>query len=880
MLHQIPRPGTRPARTVIQCLAGLLLGSLFVCGAWAGPEDAAVMINLPAGSLDNSLQELAVQANLQILFEKSVVTGLRSPAVKGALTWSQALDRLLKSTPLEYAQGANGAIVIRVRAARADKRAQAPVRDPVPAPAESSMLEDIVVTATKRADPVSKVPMSIVALSQETMDTQGVRSIQDIVSQTPGLDLKQGPGNGSGLRIAIRGIDSNAGAATTAVYIDDTAIQARNNTVNFAGSSFPEVFDLDRVEVLRGPQGTLFGAGAEGGVVRFISVQPGLKEYTGYARSEISATDHGTPSAEAGVAYGGPLIDDVLGFRMSAYIRHNGGYINRSSWESQAHDSKSNWNNTKILRAALTYQPTSAVQITPSVQFQEMYSHDAGSYWNILSDPRKTRFVSGYELRQPSDDSTTLGSLKVEAAFDNVSLVSVSSYFHRNNISSADVTNTDSAAVLGPEYVFPVLQDGSIYTVTSLSHATQDVISQELRLQNDQPEGALKWVAGAYYSQAKLRDSLAQPALGFPALLEQALGIPFEDFFGSGLLDGTYEYTGDERSTDTQLALFGNVDYRITDTLSLSAGLRVAKTKVSYVIGENGPEGPVANVLTVTSGDLTDHPVTPKVGLTWQPSDHAMVYASVSKGYRIGGVNDGIPAYCGADAIATAKPTYNSDSTVSYELGAKSRPAGGRIQIDASIYHIDWKDIQQYLVFSCLYGYTGNSGKARSDGFDLNVNAQLTNSLLVGASVGYTKARYTTTTLAPSGAVVTFDGQTIGQTPWTLFGFAEYSFHVFGDRKAYARVQQKYNSRNSFAFGYQNPNSFNYDPDRRPDEAINEMDARAGVTLGGLDLSLFIDNVLNRSPQIYNPYHLKGSPLYPAFTIRPRTLGMTAVLRF
>src|SRR6185437_8760183 len=287
---------------------------------------------------------------------------------------------------------------------------------------ESDSLAEIVVTATKRADPLSKVPISVVALTRDAMDSQGVRNIQDIVSQTPGVDIGRSPGNGPGIRIAIRGIDSDAGAATTGVYIDDTAIQARNNSVNVAGTSFPEVFDLERVEVLRGPQGTLFGAGAEGGVVRFVTAQPSLREFSGYSRAEISGTDHGGPSGELGAAFGGPLIDDVLGFRASVWDRHDGGYMKRLAWETQERFPDSDWTNSKVARVAMTYAPVSGVSITPSLQFQEVYSHDQSTAWRLQDDPGTAPYqnsalpyTNGYQLRQPSDDSTTLASLKVEA---------------------------------------------------------------------------------------------------------------------------------------------------------------------------------------------------------------------------------------------------------------------------------------------------------------------------------------------------------------------------------------------------------------------------------------------------------------------------------
>jgi iron complex outermembrane recepter protein len=754
-------------------------------------------------------------------------------------------------------------------------------------------LEEVVVTATKRADPISKVPISVTALTQEAMDAQGVRNIQDIVAQTPGVDIDRSPGSGAGMIISVRGISSNAGAATTGVYIDDTPIQARNNAINFAGTSFPEVFDLERVEVLRGPQGTLFGAGAEGGVIRFLSVQPSLTHYTGYSRAEVSATDHGTPSGELGVAYGGPIIKDVLGFRVSAWDRHDGGYVDRQSWESPSAESKPDWSNTKVLRAALAYAPTSNLKITPAIQFQEQYTHTPSSYWGQISDPSRTELVSGLQLDQPSDDSSTVASLKIEADLGAVAFTSVSSYFHRNNISVADVSNTDTASVLGVDYVFPVSPDGSLYTVTSHSHTKQQVLTQEFRLQNSDADAKLKWLGGLFFSQAKEQDTLLQPALQFPAVLQQATGISFTDFFGAPLTDGIYEYTGDERSNDQQIAVFGNVDWRFADHWTLNAGLRFSETKIDYSVAEGGPEGPIPGEVKVTTGVQKDHPVTPRLGVNWEPDDHNMVYASVAKGYRIGGVNDYVPSYCGS-YTSISQPTYKSDTTVSYEVGAKSRPAGGRLQIDASIFHIDWKDIQQYIVFPCLYGYTANSGGATSNGFDLSVNVQAAPGLIVGASVGYTKAKYTTTTLAPgSGLIVTADGQTLGGnhgiSPWTLFGYAEYSFHIPGGTAAYARIQEKYNSQSHGPFAFQNPNNINYDPFRPLDQSVSLLDLRTGLLFGKLDVSLFVNNVLNRSPRLYTSHQVftdpntgaaVGSPLYTSFTERPRTAGLTAVFRF
>jgi outer membrane receptor protein involved in Fe transport len=204
----------------------------------------------------------------------------------------------------------------------------------------SGGLEEIVVTATRRVERLQDVPISVTAFSQEKLDAQGLRSIDDLTRLSPGV-MFQRNGNGSSANyndensdISIRGIDSQAGTSTTGIYVDDTPVQSRH--IGFgAVNVFPALFDLDRVEVLRGPQGTLFGAGAEGGVIRFITPQPDLSKDSGYLRAEAASTKSGDASYEMGAAAGGPIINDVLGFRVSASFRRDGGWVDRAGGRYQ-----------------------------------------------------------------------------------------------------------------------------------------------------------------------------------------------------------------------------------------------------------------------------------------------------------------------------------------------------------------------------------------------------------------------------------------------------------------------------------------------------------------------------------------------------------------
>src|SRR6185312_6903390 len=233
-------------------------------------------------------------------------------------------------------------------------------------------LEEIVVTATRREENINRVPVSVTAFSQDMIDQKGIKDFQDVVRFTPGVSIDNSGTNA----ISIRGISSSGGAGTTGIYIDDTPIQMRALGFN-PDDTLPKTFDLDRVEILRGPQGTLFGAGSEGGTVRYIMTQPSVTQESTYAKTEVSFTRGGQPSYEAGIAHGGPIIDNVLGFRASVWYRYDGGWIDRVDPTTRAVvDGNANHANTMAARLAFLIQPVDGLQITPSIMYQNSRKHD------------------------------------------------------------------------------------------------------------------------------------------------------------------------------------------------------------------------------------------------------------------------------------------------------------------------------------------------------------------------------------------------------------------------------------------------------------------------------------------------------------------------
>jgi iron complex outermembrane recepter protein len=784
-------------------------------------------------------------------------------------------------------------------------------------------LAEMVVTATKQAVSLNKVPISVSAYTQTMLDERGVRSINDIVSQTPGIDLGDQGSNGVGDRISIRGIDSNSGAATTGVYIDDTPLQARSNPVNLAGTAFPEVFDLERVEVLRGPQGTLFGAGSEGGVVRFITPTPGLQQYSAYARAEASVTAHGDPSYEAGAAFGGPITNGVLGLRVSAWGRHTGGWVDRTSWESGQTSPRANWSDAGGGRAALLWKLNDTWSVTPSVLFEGSHQNDTPDYWASLSQPASGHFVNGYAARQQSTEHFALPGLKVEGDLGALKFTSITSFFYRSEANVSDVTNYDIAGALGAvgcanspdnpncplavgaNNIFPRVASGAPVTDLFVGTTTQNILTQELRLQSTDATARLRWVAGLFFQNSRLADTQKAPNPQLPTLFNEQQGSGAFDayYYGasctgtcSGLLNGLYEYVGSEHSRDLQLSAFGNLDWSITQRLIANAGLRVETTRSSFVAVEDGP---VNNGPSVGGGTANATPVTPKIGLSFQQDEGTLYYGSVAKGYRPGGGNSHVPPACSLDlgniGLDSAPTKYDPDYTLSYEVGTKQRAAGGRLAVNASAYYIDWRNVQWYYFLpNCGYGIVFNLGHVKSQGFDLELNAKVTQQLLASLALGYNDAKFRDTVVLNKngGSPVVYSGQTLGQAPWTVFGSLEYHFGLGSVEGFYGRVTDAFKSANNGPYLYQFADSAVADPDLKPGPSINQLDLRLGRRWDGIDLSLFVANLLDAAPRIVNPQasHYVGydfnsgnpapSSIFSYTTLRPRTLAVTVTYNY
>jgi iron complex outermembrane receptor protein len=810
--------------------------------------------------------------------------------------------------------------------------------------AAGGALEEIVVTATRREESISKVPISITALNQDALDQKGIRDFSEMVRFTPGVSIDTSGTNA----ISIRGISSSGGAGTTGIYIDDTPIQMRALGFN-PDDALPKTFDMDRVEVLRGPQGTLFGAGSEGGTVRYILNQPSVTTSSTYARTELSYTEYGEPSYEGGIAQGGPIVDNVLGFRASAWYRYDGGWINRVDDTTDAVTEKNaNYAETVALRLAFLYQPADNIKITPSIMYQNKHQHDISTYWPAYSNPSAGEFNDATPERIPIPDQYYLPALKMQVDFAHATLISNSSYYHRNEQDSYEGTVYDLAyyqALGWPNALYsgaPALGCGSAsttptqpcswyplldasgthlpagftnYSTPNTMTNQQRTFTQEIRLQSTDNDSRFKWTVGTFWSLAQELsiEQLNDPnidaffsALYGPANTPDSIFGTYYSCNGQGTpqpaqypIPNCAIYYNYNRSYDRQLAGFGEATFKFTDRLALTAGGRYAKMGFSLNHYANGYEnyGP-----SVAGGSEQERAFTPKLGLTFQADEKDLYYATYAKGFRPGGYNPPLPPYCSPGLMEEGYPsgqsplTYNSDTTQSYEIGSKNNFAD-QFKIATSVYYIKWNGIQQnvYVAGDCGLQFTANLGTAVAKGFDLQADANIGGGLSIEASVGYTSARFTKS--SPGGlslagdaisgeAAINYSPGT--NPPWSIAIGPQYDFKLW-ERDAFVRADWEYTSRNPWLAPVQDPNSSQFNPNAYTLPATSFTSLRAGIKLGGWQVSLFCDNLFDSHTLLnyaqvqvdsFNPSYLANpnattSVQQNDFTYRPRTIGIT-----
>lgn len=723
-------------------------------------------------------------------------------------------------------------------------------------------LETVVVTAQKRSEKRQDVPASVSAISGEELEKKQIVSYEDLARATPDLAVTN-TGNSGLSRISIRGISSDQGAATVGIYMDDVSLTMPNQF--FTGVALPKLFDLASVEVLRGPQGTLYGASSMGGTIKFTTNQPVLGVREGYVTGSIATTKGGDESYMVGGMLNTP-IGEKAALRIAVQDTRTGGYIDRRI-DGEVTDTNINSEHTPAIRATLRYEPTDTLTITPAVLYQKTTGDDTGIF--DLSLPK---YSTSKTLPETSTDTMTVPSLTVEKRFDGATLTSVSSYMYRQFKRQFDATIYDSeyvAGVIDPSYgddyeTMAALQ-GVLYNTDTVKSW-----SQELRLASDSISESGKpyeWLVGLYYSHQKVRSLDDEYVFGLNDTVEDLYGTDTESFLGYDTPDDSIGYFHSDR-VNKEFAGFAEGSYMLLPRLKATVGLRQMSSDTSYVMNEGGWLADGTPALDTESESSS--PTTSKFALTYSVTDKVSAYTNVSKGYRLGGQNNALPTYCSSDleeaGIASAS-NYKPDSLWNYEVGAKGDLFGNRLSFDVSAYRIDWKNIQQKIsLSSCGYVTTVNAGDARSQGADLEMHAVVTEALTASLTASYTDAKITD---AADGSGAS-DGSKILYVPESAFSFGlDYEKPFLDNKQFFAHADYAYTGKSHGSYTVSNSD---YERD-----SYGIVNAKSGVRFDGYEVALFAKNLLNDDTIIQKPSVLF---VRQGLIVTPRTIGLSVLKTF
>jgi outer membrane receptor protein involved in Fe transport/outer membrane protein OmpA-like peptidoglycan-associated protein len=784
----------------------------------------------------------------------------------------------------------------------ADQVAQAA---PPPQTAQAQgTIEEVIVTSQKVAEPLSKVPVSVTAISQDLLDAQHIENPDDLAKVAPGLVFSPDAGSGEqrNNQIVIRGIVSGNGVPTVGVYLDDAPITIRTVATGGTANFYPSFFDLDRIEVLRGPQGTLFGVGSEGGTVRFITTPPSLDNWSGYAKGDISFTDGGDPSYETGVAVGGPIVEDKVGFRSSLYYHQEGGYIDRVNLlDSAVTQPNDNQTITYSGRFALELAPFDDLTITPSIFAQREISDGVSRYYPAQPIPTLVpgqfiNFGGGNWRPQPDDlrDEFAIGNLEIKYdGFDWFRILSNTSYTYRQMKETDDLPWISLFGL-----ATPFVPGDPSYNDRSPDQNWAHTVSQEFRFtSNNSADSPWFWQGGVYYSRTNQSSTQYVYSSSFNSLTNALPGI-FPPNFANliGFNQATdYDVYVHQVVQDEQQAVFGELHYKVIPEVTLRAGLRYEYDSALFGTQQGGPIGSGSGRGLQTPYPLVlngeaDHPLIPKFGIDWQIDEDNMVYFTAAKGARAGGpntvpslVSPACTANLAALGLSEIPQTFKPDSVWSYEIGSKNRFLGDHLQIDASAFLIDWSQIQQAVAIGCPTPFYSNLGSATVKGFDLSVIALPITGLTLSANVGYVNATSDDTLQAGSLFLVRAGDPLPNVLPWTTQVSAEYDRPITDDLIGYFRADYQWLSAEPDG----DPLVVGWDPLLKtngtfaPNAAYGTLNLRGGVRFDNADLSLYILNATNENPKLeYGRDQYLVSNYFKYDMMRPITIGFTATYRW
>ncbi len=750
---------------------------------------------------------------------------------------------------------------------------------------ETGHVEEVVVTAAKRVQAANKVPESISVLSGKMLQQKHILDYADITRQLPGISFAAGATVSGSIvgpntsNLVIRGISSTSGSATVALYLDDQSITQSNL---YVGAEQPKFLDMARVELLRGPQGTLFGASSMGGTLRLITNQPEFNTTSGSLTADVSGTEHGGVNTQDDAVVNIPLVQDKLALRLAAQIGEESGYIDRYAANGTTLlKSDVNTEHWYSLRGTLKFHPSEDWDITFSVTDQYDHTGDTPVFY-----PQLGIYKENKQVTEPSADYLFIPSLTIKKSFDDFSLTSVTGYFQRKFSFQSDGTffNSDVIATAFLDPLFPAKAsetDAIIGSLPSQVHRADRTYqgSQEIRATSTNAQlfgRPLNWIGGLYFEYQRQVRNDTEPAPGLSADFQNIFGenINNSPIGGSTLPGVSYPndlvYADNQSLDQLQYAVFGQVDYKVLPRLTLTAGLRYSYATQNYYRNSGGLLA-FGNVNPFTSQDST-YAATPKASITYDLSDTAIIYATFAKGFRLGGPTGPVAGpTCKGDlqniGITDPPTKFGPDKLYSYDAGWKDQFFDRRLSVNIGAFYIDWENIQQSINLpTCGASITQNLGAAESYGTEIETQANIYPGLTLRANVGITHSVITSSPNALAAA----PGEDVLNVPkWTGSFGADYTWHLTDAVSAFVDTDFNVIGSSHGAFSdvdpaYQQP-------------SYTMLNANAGIVFGAWRAMLYGKNLADDKEIIQRP---SINFVEEGYTLRPLTVGLTLSRQF
>ena len=822
--------GSRRNLFLSAALAGALATATFAGGASA--QERTFTFDIPSESLSKALRDFGQATHQQLVFTDDLTAGKTAPALKGSYAAGAALARILEGSGLAAEKTPAGALVI--RSARTAS-----------APTAVVAVDEIIVTANKKAESLSSVGEGISAISGSTLEKMNANSLEDYLGFVPGVAFTSFGRPGQN-QITIRGIAALGLGAAIATYVDEIPVGSASNEAQ--GSNYtPDIdpADLDHVEVLKGPQGTLYGASSLGGLLKYVTRAPSLTRTDLSVGAEASTIDGGGSGYKLRIAGGTPIVQDVLGIRASAYYRDDPGFIHNDLTGA----SEVNADRTFGGRVSLLYQPIEKLQIRLGAIYQNVRADglNAVSYNAAPNLPPPFNATYGdldqhLHLAQPNTVKDQIYSAELHYDLGWAKLVSATGVSREDIYRYTDVTGTYTR----PSY-FRALHEPVGSTASLVNDYDIFKTSEEVRLQSSS-NGKLEWVVGAVaLKETSTTDGTVNIRDAAMVLLPQPAGVASISNTDNNLK----EYAG-----------FGDLTWYVLPQFDVSVGYRRSHLtqrnetlQSGYVFEPATPTVPI-NRVDHTSNDVDTY----SVGARWRVSSDILLYARAASGFRPGGGRPQPPL-----VIPNYVFTYNPDSVWSYESGVKAKAWDGRVTADVDVFYIDWSHTQTLIpaVIGQPYLVQGNAGDAVSKGIEGQFVVAPISGLTMSAALSYTDAHFTQTVGSNlAGVQLQFAPRFTGALQ------VEYERPLVADWNGFVGGDYRYRSSMLDAVDVKNP-------------GYGQVGAQIGAERGKLRLSLSVVNLTDRrgllgytggGNQAGDPYRYAVNP--------PRTVSFSVSQRF